>query len=61
MSIKIGNTTLRHGLMLAPMAGVTDRSFRAMCREYGAEYTVSEMVCAKAMCYEQLQKSEMRF
>ena len=58
MSIKIGNTTLRHGLMLAPMAGVTDRSFRAMCREYGAEYTVSEMVCAKAMCYEQLQKSE---
>lgn len=57
MSIKIGNVTLRHGLFLAPMAGVTDRSFRAMCREYGAEYTVSEMVCAKAMCYEELSRS----
>ncbi len=57
MSFKIGNVSLRHGLFLAPMAGVTDKSFRAMCREYGAEYTVSEMVCAKAMCYEQLKKS----
>jgi len=35
------------------MAGVTDRSFRRICREWGAEYTVSEMVSAKALCYEQ--------
>lgn len=53
MSIKIGNTELRHGIMLAPMAGVTDRSFRVLCREMGAEYTVSEMISAKALCYEQ--------
>ena len=56
MSFYIGNVKLRHGLMLAPMAGVTDRSFRAVCRALGAEYTVSEMVCAKAMCYEQRKK-----
>ncbi len=56
MSIKIGNTELRHGLFLAPMAGFTDYSFRKICREHGAEYTVSEMVSAKALCYEQLGK-----
>lgn len=53
MSIKIGTTELKHGLVLAPMAGVTDRSFRRICRRFGAEYTVSEMVSAKALCYEQ--------
>ena len=56
MSFYIGNVKLEHGLMLAPMAGVTDASFRAVCRTLGAEYTVSEMVCAKAMCYEQRKK-----
>ena len=58
MSFYIGNVKLEHGLMLAPMAGVTDASFRAVCRSLGAEYTVSEMVCAKAMCYEQRKKGE---
>lgn len=56
MSIKIGNTTLKNGIMLAPMAGFTDYSFRKICREHGAEYTVSEMVSAKALCYEQASK-----
>ena len=56
MSIKIGNTELRHGVMLAPMAGVTDRSFRRLCYENGSEYAVSEMISAKALCYEQVGK-----
>lgn len=56
MSIKIGNITLENGLMLAPMAGFTDYSFRKICRDRGAEYTVSEMVSAKALCYEQMSK-----
>lgn len=56
VSIKIGNIVMEHGLMLAPMAGFTDRSFRRICRSCGAEYTVSEMVSAKALCYEQLMK-----
>lgn len=58
MSLKIGNTILKHGLMLAPMAGVTDRTFRRICLEHGAEYTVSEMVSAKALCYEQKARKE---
>ena len=49
----IGAHTLTHGVMLAPMAGVADTSFRVMCREKGAEYTVSEMISAKALCFEQ--------
>ncbi len=53
MSVTIGAIALRYGLMLAPMAGVTDRTFRLLCRRLGAEYTVSEMVSAKALCYEQ--------
>ncbi len=56
MSIKIGNCILKNGILLAPMAGFTDYSFRRICRECGAEYTVSEMVSAKALCYEQLGK-----
>ena len=56
MGIKLGNVILKHGLMLAPMAGFTDYSFRKICKEQGAEYTVSEMVSAKALCYEQMSK-----
>lgn len=51
--LKIGAITLRHGVCLAPLAGVSDRSFRRVAREMGAEYTVSEMISAKALCYEQ--------
>ncbi len=54
MSVKIGDVELKHGLMLAPMAGVTDRSFRCLCHDKGAEYAVSEMISAKALCYEQI-------
>ena len=56
--VKIGNITLAHGLALAPLAGVSDRPFRRVCRAMGAEYTVSEMVSAKALCYEQRGKKK---
>lgn len=56
--LTFGNTVLQHGVMLAPMAGVTDTSFRLLCRRFGAEYTVSEMVSAKALCYEQRSHRE---
>lgn len=56
MSIILGKYNLENGLMLAPMAGVTDSTFRLLCKSLGAEFTVSEMVCAKALCYEQKSK-----
>ena len=34
------------------MAGVTDMAFRTICRELGAGYTITEMVSAKALCYQ---------
>ena len=49
--MKIGNTELKHGLMLAPMAGFTDRAMRVVCHMMGAEYLVTEMVSAKAVVY----------
>lgn len=52
MSVTIGNTTLPHGLLLAPMAGYTDRAMRLVCREQGAEYAVTEMVSAKAVVFD---------
>lgn len=51
--VKIGALTLPLGLFLAPMAGMSDGVFRAVCRAHGAEFTVSEMVSAKALCFEQ--------
>lgn len=36
---------------LAPMAGVTDKAFRIVCRSFAPIYTVSEMISAKALCY----------
>lgn len=55
-ALKIGNVTLDVPLMLAPMAGVADASFRVICRRLGAAYTVSEMVSAKALCFEQASR-----
>ncbi len=50
--MKIGNIEIPGKLALAPMAGVTDIAFRAVCRELGAGFTVTEMVSSKALCYQ---------
>lgn len=44
--VQIGPYKLSNNLVLAPMAGVTDRPFRQLCREFGAGLAVSEMVIA---------------
>ena len=36
MSVKIGPYTMSSNILLAPMAGVTDRPFRMLCRRFGA-------------------------
>ena len=48
---KIGNIELKGRAVLAPMAGVTDFAFRALCRREGAALSTSEMVSAKALVY----------
>ena len=49
--VKIGNVEIHGPLTLAPMAGVTDAPFRALCRAQGAALTCTEMVSAKALVY----------
>ncbi|MDO4270186.1 MAG: tRNA dihydrouridine synthase DusB [Eubacteriales bacterium] len=49
--MQIGTVTLAGRLALAPMAGVTDRAFRQICREHGAALTVTEMVSTKALSF----------
>ncbi len=47
MSFAIGPYQFSNRLVLAPMAGVTDRPFRQMCRQLGAGMTVSEMISSR--------------
>jgi nifR3 family TIM-barrel protein len=49
MPLTLGDWSLPVPVVLAPMAGVTNRAFRAMCREYGAGLYVSEMVTSRAL------------
>ncbi len=49
--MQIGGHLLQNGLILAPMAGVTDRPFRQLCRRHGAAMAVSEMVSADTSLY----------
>ncbi|WP_338770691.1 tRNA dihydrouridine synthase DusB [Massilia sp. METH4] len=44
--MQIGPYQLRNNVFVAPMAGVTDRPFRQLCKELGAGYAVSEMAAA---------------
>ena len=45
--MQLGAHELRNGLFAAPMAGVTDRPFRTLCRRFGAGLAISEMVSAR--------------
>ncbi|MDD6769835.1 MAG: tRNA dihydrouridine synthase DusB [Inconstantimicrobium porci] len=50
--MEIGNIQLENNVFLAPMAGVTDISFRGLCKEMGCGLVYTEMVSAKALYYE---------
>ncbi len=49
--MKIGNIEFKNNVFLAPMAGVTDISFRGLCKEQGCGLVYTEMVSAKALYY----------
>ena len=49
--MKIGDQHLKHGLFLAPMAGFSDRAMRRICADMGVEYSVTEMISAKAVTF----------
>lgn len=47
--MKINDLEFNHIAFLAPMAGIADLAFRELCVQYGAAYTVSEMVSSKGL------------
>lgn len=49
--MKIGPHQLRNNLIVAPMAGVTDRPFRQLCKTMGAGMAVSEMVASNSLLW----------
>ena len=49
--IKIGKIEIEKTATLAPMASVADKSYRLLCKEFGASYLVSEMISSKGLCF----------
>lgn len=49
--MNIGSIHLQYGLIMAPMAGISDLPFRLLCAEYGSELQCMEMISAKAVTY----------
>lgn len=57
--MRIGNVTTENNVFLAPMAGVSDSSFRRICRRYGAGMVYSEMISAKGLYYNDKKTAEL--
>ncbi len=57
--LKIGNVELENNLILAPMAGVTNRPFRIICKEYGAGMVCTEMASSRAMFHNDLKTKRL--
>jgi tRNA-dihydrouridine synthase B len=57
--VQIGSYQLRNNIFVAPMAGVTDRPFRQLCKELGAGYAVSEMAASNPKLWD-TEKSSRR-
>jgi len=55
--LNIGSIELPNRLFVAPMAGVTDRPFRVLCKKLGAGYAVSEMVTSRRDLWDSLKTS----
>ena len=55
--MRVGPYQLKNNLVVAPMAGVTDRPFRQLCKRLGAGYAVSEMVTCKSELWSSLKTS----
>lgn len=57
--MRIGQVEIPSKLALAPMAGVTDAAYRQICSELGAGLTCTELVSAKALCYQDKKSRQL--
>ena len=55
--LKIGNVIIKNNIFLAPMAGVTDLTFRLICKRFGADGLTTEMISAKGLYYKETMKA----
>lgn len=58
-NLNIGGVPLKSHAVLAPMAGVSDKAYRALCVRFGAAYCVSEMVSSKALSFNSKKSEEL--
>lgn len=58
-NLNIGGVPLKSHAVLAPMAGVSDRTYRELCVRFGAAYCVSEMVSSKALSFNSKKSEEL--
>ena len=56
---KIGNVEIKNRVVLAPMAGISNTSYRKIIKEMGAGLIFAEMVSDKAICYDNDKTLEM--
>lgn len=59
MILNIGGVVPENNVFLAPMAGITDKPFREICRGFGAGMVYSEMVSAKGLYYNDKKTAEL--
>lgn len=57
--LKIGSVELDTNVILAPMAGVTDITYRTICKEMGAGLVYTEMVSAKGLYYKDIKTKKL--
>lgn len=57
--MQIGDITFKNHAALAPMAGVADSAFRQLCIEYGAAFSVGEMVSCKGLWYKDKKSADL--
>ena len=57
--IKIGNVELNNNILLAPLAGITDRPFRVICERFEPGLVCTEMISAKGLYYDDSKTEQL--
>ena len=57
--LKIGNVELNNNILLAPLAGITDRAFRLICEKYNPGLVCTEMISAKGLYYDDKKTEQL--
>lgn len=57
--LKIGNVELKNNVVLAPMAGITDITFRTICKSFGVGLVYTEMISAKGLYYKDIKTEQL--